>query len=171
MAIDLLRHNGQDDEVAHLYRLDMESFVWVVVWICLQYKERTSRTPRPLDAWVKVDAKGSVLQKRDFLADPPAPRGTTHRARILATVNSLHDRQNARDSKKTLLDTFETQLSDRMADSTLGTSQIAELEQKIKQLKIDVVEQSDDAAFKDFTETIGFGSNDIDAVVSRVRPL
>ncbi|KAF9245421.1 hypothetical protein BU15DRAFT_31077, partial [Melanogaster broomeanus] len=34
MAIDLLRHNSQDGEVAHLYRHDMESFVWLFVWIC-----------------------------------------------------------------------------------------------------------------------------------------
>ncbi|KAF9235693.1 hypothetical protein BU15DRAFT_37173, partial [Melanogaster broomeanus] len=38
MAIDLLEAPGQDGKVKHLYRHDMESFIWVFVWICFQYK-------------------------------------------------------------------------------------------------------------------------------------
>ncbi|KAF9236381.1 hypothetical protein BU15DRAFT_31016, partial [Melanogaster broomeanus] len=34
MAIDLLEPDGQDGKVKHLYRHDMESFIWVFVWIC-----------------------------------------------------------------------------------------------------------------------------------------
>ncbi|KAF9230681.1 hypothetical protein BU15DRAFT_31356, partial [Melanogaster broomeanus] len=34
MAIDLLEAPGQDGKVKHLYRHDMESFIWVFVWIC-----------------------------------------------------------------------------------------------------------------------------------------
>ncbi|KAF9245413.1 hypothetical protein BU15DRAFT_34896, partial [Melanogaster broomeanus] len=33
MAIDLLDANGQDGAVRHLYRHDMESFIWVFIWI------------------------------------------------------------------------------------------------------------------------------------------
>ncbi|KAF9241604.1 hypothetical protein BU15DRAFT_36436, partial [Melanogaster broomeanus] len=33
MAIHLLRQNGQDGKVKHLYRHDMESFIWAYIWL------------------------------------------------------------------------------------------------------------------------------------------
>ncbi|KIJ16062.1 hypothetical protein PAXINDRAFT_54088, partial [Paxillus involutus ATCC 200175] len=39
MAIDLLEAAGRDGKVKHLYRHDMESFIWVFVWICHQFKD------------------------------------------------------------------------------------------------------------------------------------
>ncbi|KAF9245409.1 hypothetical protein BU15DRAFT_31663, partial [Melanogaster broomeanus] len=39
MAIDLLDANGRDGKVERLYRHDMESFIWVFIWICLQSKD------------------------------------------------------------------------------------------------------------------------------------
>ncbi|KIJ09868.1 hypothetical protein PAXINDRAFT_42733, partial [Paxillus involutus ATCC 200175] len=39
MAIDLLNADGQVGKVKHLYRHDMESFIWVFVWISIQYKD------------------------------------------------------------------------------------------------------------------------------------
>ncbi|KAF9235704.1 hypothetical protein BU15DRAFT_29412, partial [Melanogaster broomeanus] len=39
MAIDLLEAPGKDGKLKHLYRYDMESFIWVFVWICFQYED------------------------------------------------------------------------------------------------------------------------------------
>ncbi|KAG1826388.1 hypothetical protein DFJ58DRAFT_751139 [Suillus subalutaceus] len=38
MALDLLTEEGQRGEVKHLYRHDLESFVWCLVWISLRYE-------------------------------------------------------------------------------------------------------------------------------------
>ncbi|KAF9245419.1 hypothetical protein BU15DRAFT_71171 [Melanogaster broomeanus] len=62
------------------------------------------------------------------------------------------------------LDPAGSQLRDGLADSPFGTSQIAELEQKIKQLKMDLVEQSDGAVCREFADKFGFDTNDVDAV-------
>ncbi|KAF9225581.1 hypothetical protein BS17DRAFT_646674, partial [Gyrodon lividus] len=34
MAIELLREDGQSGSVEHIYCNDMESFIWVFIWIC-----------------------------------------------------------------------------------------------------------------------------------------
>ncbi|KAG1744150.1 uncharacterized protein EDB91DRAFT_1080942 [Suillus paluster] len=53
MALDLLTPEGQRGEVEHLYRHDLESFVWVLVWVCLRYRQGVLLPPqtRPFDAW------------------------------------------------------------------------------------------------------------------------
>ncbi|KAF9236277.1 hypothetical protein BU15DRAFT_77121 [Melanogaster broomeanus] len=170
MAIDLLVANSRDGTVKHLYRHDMESFIWVFIWICFQYEDGRLQLQGPLDAWAKVDASGCAEKKRGFLGAPPEPLGMTHLDRVLTFAGFLNTRQGARDSNKVNLRASEKRLDRVLADSTLDTSQIAELQQKIKQLEIDVIEQSDDAAFRDFAATIGFKSNDVDVIVSRVRP-
>ncbi|KIJ13613.1 hypothetical protein PAXINDRAFT_44426, partial [Paxillus involutus ATCC 200175] len=38
MAINL-PEGGQDGKVKHLYRHDMESFIWAFIWFCCQYKD------------------------------------------------------------------------------------------------------------------------------------
>ncbi|KIK72565.1 hypothetical protein PAXRUDRAFT_836425, partial [Paxillus rubicundulus Ve08.2h10] len=43
MAIELLATDGQDGKVEHLYRHDMESFIWVFIWIYLQFKNGQRR--------------------------------------------------------------------------------------------------------------------------------
>ncbi|KAG0699565.1 hypothetical protein DFH29DRAFT_1014299, partial [Suillus ampliporus] len=35
MAFDLLTPEGQSGNVEHLYHHDLESFMWVLVWVCL----------------------------------------------------------------------------------------------------------------------------------------
>ncbi|KAG0706458.1 hypothetical protein DFH29DRAFT_1022318 [Suillus ampliporus] len=51
MALDLLTPEGQQGNVKHLYRHDLESFVWVLAWVSLRYRNGVllPRETRPLD--------------------------------------------------------------------------------------------------------------------------
>jgi hypothetical protein len=67
MALDLLTPKGQGGEIKHLYRHDLESFIWVLVWVCLRYKDGTLLTfNRPFDDWATKDAV-TVGEKYYFL--------------------------------------------------------------------------------------------------------
>jgi hypothetical protein len=68
MALDLLTEEGQRGEVRHLYRHDLESFVWVLVWVSLRYKngQLLPRKSRPFDAWAIVDAETCGKEKSFF---------------------------------------------------------------------------------------------------------
>ncbi|KAF9218530.1 hypothetical protein BS17DRAFT_791204 [Gyrodon lividus] len=68
MAIELLEPDGQSGRVDHTYRHDMESFIWVFIWICFQYSDgKMVEKPRPLDIWAKVDPSGCAKEKTYFL--------------------------------------------------------------------------------------------------------
>ncbi|KAG2125373.1 hypothetical protein DEU56DRAFT_825288 [Suillus clintonianus] len=53
MALDLLSNTWcQRGEVKHVYRYDLESFIWVFIWISLRYKKGALLLPpesRPFD--------------------------------------------------------------------------------------------------------------------------
>ncbi|KAG2064592.1 hypothetical protein BDR04DRAFT_1109869 [Suillus decipiens] len=68
MAIELLTKEAIKGEVQHLYRHDAESFIWVLTWVSLRYREgQLLRKCRPLDGWLKADAIGCRKEKNDFL--------------------------------------------------------------------------------------------------------
>ncbi|KAG1754535.1 hypothetical protein EDB19DRAFT_1666907 [Suillus lakei] len=68
MAIDLLTEDAISGKVTHLYRHDAESLVWVLVWVCLRYHGgKLSSNGRPLDDWLRVDAKGCGEKKSAFI--------------------------------------------------------------------------------------------------------
>jgi len=71
MALDLLTEKGQRGEVQHLYRHDLESFMWVLVWVAWRYKDGQllPRKIRPLDKWATVDAEQCDQEKKTFLDD------------------------------------------------------------------------------------------------------
>ncbi|KIK42039.1 hypothetical protein CY34DRAFT_805329 [Suillus luteus UH-Slu-Lm8-n1] len=58
MALELLTEQGQRGEIKHLYRHDLELFIWCFAWISLRYKEGVLRPqgPRPFDEWATSDA-------------------------------------------------------------------------------------------------------------------
>jgi hypothetical protein len=58
MVCDLLTEKGQQGEVKHLYRHDLESFVWCFAWISLRYEKGVLRPrgSRPFDEWATLDA-------------------------------------------------------------------------------------------------------------------
>ncbi|KAG2049304.1 hypothetical protein BDR06DRAFT_1023958 [Suillus hirtellus] len=69
MALDLLTKDGQQGKVKHLYRHDLESFMWVLAWICLRYRQGVllSRRLRLLDEWATLDAIACGEKKLVFL--------------------------------------------------------------------------------------------------------
>ncbi|KAG0699554.1 hypothetical protein DFH29DRAFT_1014270 [Suillus ampliporus] len=69
MALDLLSPKGQRGQVKHLYRHDLESFMWVLVWVCLRYRNGVLLPPttRPFDAWATTDAATCGEKKLWFL--------------------------------------------------------------------------------------------------------
>ena len=67
MAIDLLEDEAIEGKVQHLYQHDAESLIWVLAWVCLRYEDGKLRSNRPLDEWLKVDAKQCRKEKNDFL--------------------------------------------------------------------------------------------------------
>ncbi|KAG2075856.1 hypothetical protein BDR04DRAFT_1068788 [Suillus decipiens] len=75
MALDLLTEEGQRGEVKHLYRHDLESFIWCFAWISLRYKEGVllPRGLRPFDKWAKLDAVACGKEKFSFQAYRKVP--------------------------------------------------------------------------------------------------
>ncbi|KAG1903595.1 uncharacterized protein F5891DRAFT_1210137 [Suillus fuscotomentosus] len=69
MARELLTEDGQRGKVKHLYRHDVESFMWVFTWICLRYREGVllSRRLRPFDEWATLGAVACGEKKLVFL--------------------------------------------------------------------------------------------------------
>ncbi|KAG2087331.1 hypothetical protein BD769DRAFT_1617619 [Suillus cothurnatus] len=75
MALDLLTEEGQRGEVKHLYRHDLESFMWCFAWISLRYKEGVllPRGLRPFDEWANLDAVACGEKKFVFQARRKVP--------------------------------------------------------------------------------------------------
>ncbi|KAG2361198.1 hypothetical protein BDR07DRAFT_1410360 [Suillus spraguei] len=77
MARELLTEEGQQGKVKHLYRHDLESFMWVFAWICLRYRQGVllPRRLRPLDEWATLGAIACGEKKLVFLNNltPSAP--------------------------------------------------------------------------------------------------
>jgi hypothetical protein len=70
MALDLLTEEGQRGKVEHLYHHDLESFMWILPWVVLRYKDGKLLTSgRPLDAWATKDALTVYEKKTTFLHD------------------------------------------------------------------------------------------------------
>ncbi|KAG1754740.1 uncharacterized protein EDB91DRAFT_1076846 [Suillus paluster] len=69
MALNLLTEEGLRGEVEHLYHHDLESFMWVLVWVCLHYRKGVLLPPktRPLDAWATTEAKACGKKKYYFI--------------------------------------------------------------------------------------------------------
>ena len=64
MARQLLR-----GEVEHRYEHDIESFIWVLVWVCVRYNEGQLRSDRSrqLDEWAKADMRQCRQMKDSFV--------------------------------------------------------------------------------------------------------
>jgi hypothetical protein len=68
VALNLLTRWGHRGEVKHLYRHDLGSFMWVLVWVCLRYRDgKLLRLDRPLDAWAINDTETVYKKKTIFL--------------------------------------------------------------------------------------------------------
>ncbi|KAG2125371.1 hypothetical protein DEU56DRAFT_892567 [Suillus clintonianus] len=69
MALELLSPQGQRGEVKHLYRHDLESFMWVFAWVFLRYRGGVllESESRPLDIWATSGAGTCGEKKLSFL--------------------------------------------------------------------------------------------------------
>ena len=84
MALGLLTQKGQRGEVQHLYRHDLELFMWVLVWVALRYKDgqllpRKIPPSRQVDEWATVDAETCGKNKLLFLTTHLSPRTSASR--------------------------------------------------------------------------------------------
>ncbi|KAG1868897.1 hypothetical protein C8R48DRAFT_123077 [Suillus tomentosus] len=72
MALELLTKDGQQGKVKHLYRHDLESFMWGFARIRLRYRQGVllPRRLRPLDEWATLDAIACGKKKSVFLVNP-----------------------------------------------------------------------------------------------------
>ncbi|KAG2134201.1 uncharacterized protein EDB93DRAFT_1042619, partial [Suillus bovinus] len=69
MALELLTKVGLQGKVKYLYYHDLESFIWVFIWICLHYRHGVLLPvgSRPLDEWVTLNTVACGMQKHYFL--------------------------------------------------------------------------------------------------------
>jgi hypothetical protein len=69
MALELLTAKAQRGEVKHLYRHDLESFMWVFAWIFLRYRRGVllPQRLRSFDEWAALDAVACGEKKFFFM--------------------------------------------------------------------------------------------------------
>ncbi|KAG2132091.1 hypothetical protein DEU56DRAFT_448900 [Suillus clintonianus] len=99
MAMELLTEAAIEGQVKYLYQYDAESFIWVLVYVCLCYERGMFIGKRsPLNAWLRADAVECRMRKNHFLtfgrqtAEPtPSHGGIRKMARsCLLTVVQHH---------------------------------------------------------------------------------
>ncbi|KIJ14771.1 hypothetical protein PAXINDRAFT_12338 [Paxillus involutus ATCC 200175] len=140
VPIELLRPDGQAGEVEHIYRHDMESLIWVFVWLCFQYKGGKSNHG-PLDVWAKGDASLCVTKKLAFLHSDmgePSHLNYAHQFRLTRFYDFLDS-------------TFRPRRSRRISNDGLW---IVQVQEDIKRLEAELVEEPDDDMFKKFVAAI-----------------
>ncbi|KAF9225597.1 hypothetical protein BS17DRAFT_807208 [Gyrodon lividus] len=155
MAIELLREDdGQSGRVEHIYRHNLESFIWVFIWICFQYNGgKMVEKPRPLGIWAKVDPSECAEKKNDFLnRDLELPNHLTGASggRVESFVSFLRQYLHARAQLER-----ELQMALRRLDgSTLAAHKREEVEQEVRQLKAALDEQPAQDVFDRFLQVI-----------------
>ncbi|KAH7920981.1 hypothetical protein BV22DRAFT_1132646 [Leucogyrophana mollusca] len=99
MARELLSPEGLDGEITHMYRHDAESFIWVLVWVCLRFREGQERRQqsRLLDAWLKADEetcrdKKNTFILEDFATVTPSPSHERNWRLAMSLMTMLHRR-------------------------------------------------------------------------------
>ncbi|KAJ7592771.1 hypothetical protein C8J56DRAFT_1161816 [Mycena floridula] len=63
MALELLDIPGREGEIPHLYRHDLESFAWVLLWICVRFHDGEEHSG-PLDRFLTDDHELCYCAKR-----------------------------------------------------------------------------------------------------------
>lgn len=111
MAIDLLTQKALDGKVAILYRHELESFIWVLVWRVCCYDNGTlvRAVPQNFHSWDVHNLVACGYMKRAFLEDHPKAmepasqgwKGGYHLASNL--LDYLADKLAERDTKKRAL--------------------------------------------------------------------
>ncbi|UPX14635.1 uncharacterized protein EKO05_0005112 [Ascochyta rabiei] len=83
------------DDEQHLFMHDLESFFWVLFWICIHYDGQQERIVPRFDKWNYLDAeeladskKGVVVDERDFLKTAQT-NFTPYYQSLISCVNKL----------------------------------------------------------------------------------
>ncbi|KAH7920466.1 hypothetical protein BV22DRAFT_1198884 [Leucogyrophana mollusca] len=97
MARALLTPKGLKGQITHTYRHEAESFVWVLVWVCLRFREGQERRQqsRHLDEWLKADEetcrdKKNTFINEDFEEVTPSPSHERNWRLAMSLMNILH---------------------------------------------------------------------------------
>ncbi|KAL1943780.1 hypothetical protein VTO73DRAFT_4225 [Trametes versicolor] len=106
MAVDLLCEEACRGEVRHLYRHDLEAFLWIFVWVLCCYKDgkEISPLPKTYRLWTLGDTTMCRVSKRDLLMrcftldDGPTASWTAEAVLALYILSYLFDAQLARDN-------------------------------------------------------------------------
>jgi hypothetical protein len=70
LALDLLTKDAQDGKVERRYRHDLESFLWVLMWITACYDNGVVSIPDDHRRWLDVKTSMCLGMKRSMLQDP-----------------------------------------------------------------------------------------------------
>jgi len=82
MALDILSHIAHDAHRIHLYRYDVESFLWVAIWVCGTYEGGEERQDAPFEAWTQGGASLCQALKLYFLVGRENLWSKSHQARV-----------------------------------------------------------------------------------------
>ncbi|KAJ7592402.1 hypothetical protein C8J56DRAFT_477899 [Mycena floridula] len=63
MALELLDESGWSGEKRHLYRHDLESFAWVLLWICVRFCDGRERPGGPLNRFLANKPQDCYAEK------------------------------------------------------------------------------------------------------------
>jgi hypothetical protein len=100
LALDLLNDSYWDGKLEVLYRHDLESFIWILVWALFCYDKGEMISPLPLRDWLTGDHKECYRQKLPYVADPALMSATQgwidHRPIAEDLLVWLHDRRTSR---------------------------------------------------------------------------
>ena len=86
LALDLLTDGAQDGKVERLYRHDLESFLWVLMWIAACYDSGVESIPDYYRRWLHEDTALCRGTKRDMLHYETLNQTTTQSFRFLGPV-------------------------------------------------------------------------------------
>ncbi|ETW83589.1 hypothetical protein HETIRDRAFT_314712 [Heterobasidion irregulare TC 32-1] len=69
MAQDALFRLAMEQGDQHIYRHDLEAFVWILFWVCIQYKDTHLMAGLPLGDW-NTFSPSNIASEKQCLMDP-----------------------------------------------------------------------------------------------------
>ncbi|KAF9245407.1 hypothetical protein BU15DRAFT_59005 [Melanogaster broomeanus] len=160
---------GEDRKCNTYIRHDLESLIWVFIWISFQYKDGVFRSPKgPLHEWVEGNDHKCAVEKGWFLTDGKGPDDIdlTVQYRVLTLVIFLARLVDARYNRKWGLRRARTHLADLEARQpklhptpASPSRRIKELQEEIQRLEAEPLEEPDEVVFQRFEKsTFGEGA-------------
>ncbi|KAI0781947.1 hypothetical protein C8Q75DRAFT_544618 [Abortiporus biennis] len=89
MAMDLLKEAGRKGDIPHLYRHDLESFIWLLVWYSAP-KTETYGTPLDMNSWETSTAEYCWKDKNAFWTNCREHRSDTQKELFLLARNLIY---------------------------------------------------------------------------------